>query len=167
MYWQHAKKGANGERREIIPKQARPLAHGPFPNPGDYFPRLVPLAHSPAVDDLIGQLSSKTKRHTSLIHVRNDIPRLPPNQHMHVTCRLRHHSINRNNHHQARSQAAEKLLCHMVCNVIIENEKANGDFIVLSRSHCAEYLRYDAGNLRGKSRHYLKKMMGVNASSSC
>ena len=45
----------------------------------------------------------------------------------------------------------------MVSNVIIESEDANGDVIVRSRFHCAEYLRYDVRNFTGKYRHVLKK----------
>ena len=64
--------------------------------------------------------------------------------------------IRRNNHPQAHSQAPSNRLCHVVSNVIIENEYQNGDIIVRSRFHCAEYLRYAVRNFTGKYRHYLK-----------
>ena len=64
--------------------------------------------------------------------------------------------IARNNHPQAHSQAPENRLCHVVSNVIVENEDENGDIIVRSRFHCAEYLRYEVRNFTGKYRHYLK-----------
>ena len=41
-------------------------------------------------------------------------------------------------------------------NVIVESEDENGDVIVRSRFHCAEYLRYEVRNFTGKYRHYLK-----------
>ena len=44
--------------------------------------------------------------------------------------------INRNNHPQAHSQAPNNRLCHVVSNVIVENEDENGDMIVRSRFHC-------------------------------
>lgn len=65
--------------------------------------------------------------------------------------------IARNNHPHAHSQAPQNRLCHVVSNVIIEREDANGDIIVRSRFHCAEYLRYDIRSFTGKYRHYLKK----------
>ena len=65
--------------------------------------------------------------------------------------------IRRNNHPQAHSQAPENRLCHVVSNVIVESEDANGDIIVRSRFHCAEYLRYEVRSFTGKYRHYLKK----------
>ena len=65
--------------------------------------------------------------------------------------------IRRNNHPQAHSQAPNNRLCHVVSNVIIEDEAANGDIIVRSRFHCAEYLRYDVRSFTGKYRHLLKK----------
>ena len=65
--------------------------------------------------------------------------------------------IRRNNHPQAHSQAPENRLCHVVSNVIVESEDPNGDVVVRSRFHCAEYLRYDIRNFTGKYRHYLKK----------
>jgi benzoate/toluate 1,2-dioxygenase beta subunit len=65
--------------------------------------------------------------------------------------------IRRNSHPQAHSQAPENRLCHVVSNVIIESEDANGDIVVRSRFHCAEYLRYDLRHFTGKYRHYLKK----------
>ncbi len=64
--------------------------------------------------------------------------------------------IRRNNHPQAHSQAPENRLCHVVSNVIIESEDANGDIVVRSRFHCAEYLRYEVRSFTGKYRHYLK-----------
>ena len=68
--------------------------------------------------------------------------------------------IRRNNHPQAHSQAPNNRLCHVVSNVIIENEYQNGDIIVRSRFHCAEYLRYAVRNFTGKYRHYLKSSDG-------
>ena len=65
--------------------------------------------------------------------------------------------IRRNNHPQAHSQAPNNRLCHVVSNVIIEDEAANGDIIARSRFHCAEYLRYDVRNFTGKYRHLLKR----------
>lgn len=63
----------------------------------------------------------------------------------------------RNNHPRAHSQAPHNRLCHVVSNVIIESEAANGDIIVRSRFHCAEYFRYEVRNFTGKYRHLLKK----------
>ena len=65
--------------------------------------------------------------------------------------------IRRNNHPQAHSQAPENRLCHVVSNVIVESEDPNGDVVVRSRFHCAEYLRYDIRSFTGKYRHYLRK----------
>ncbi len=65
--------------------------------------------------------------------------------------------IRRNNHPQAHSQAPENRLCHVVSNVIVESEEPNGDVVVRSRFHCAEYLRYGIRSFTGKYRHYLKK----------
>ncbi len=65
--------------------------------------------------------------------------------------------IGRNNHPQAHSQAPDNRLCHVVSNVIIESEDANGDIIVRSRFHCAEYFRYEVRSFTGKYRHLLKK----------
>lgn len=65
--------------------------------------------------------------------------------------------ILRNNHPQAHSQAPHNRLCHVVSGVIIESEDANGDVVVRSRFHCAEYLRYEVRSFTGKYRHYLKK----------
>jgi 3-phenylpropionate/cinnamic acid dioxygenase small subunit len=65
--------------------------------------------------------------------------------------------IRRNNHPMAHSQAPENRLCHVVSNVIVESEDANGDIITRSRFHCAEYLRYEVRSFTGKYRHYLKK----------
>ena len=45
-------------------------------------------------------------------------------------------------------------------NVIIEDEADNGDIIVRSRFHCAEYLRYEVRNFTGKYRHVLNKTDG-------
>ena len=64
--------------------------------------------------------------------------------------------IGRNNHPQAHSQAPDNRLCHVVSNVIIESEDANGDIIVRSRFHCAEYFRYEVRSFTGKYRHLLK-----------
>ena len=68
--------------------------------------------------------------------------------------------IRRNDHPRAHSQAPNNRLCHVVSNVIIESEDANGDIVVRSRFHCAEYLRYDIRSFTGKYRHYLKKTPG-------
>lgn len=65
--------------------------------------------------------------------------------------------IDRNTHPRAHSQAPQNRLCHVVSNVVVESEDANGDLIVRSRFHCAEYLRYEVRNFTGKYRHYLKK----------
>ena len=65
--------------------------------------------------------------------------------------------IRRNDHPRAHSQAPANRLCHVVSNVIIEDEDASGDIVVRSRFHCAEYLRYDIRSFTGKYRHYLKK----------
>ncbi len=54
-------------------------------------------------------------------------------------------------------QAPNNRLCHVVSNTIVEHEDANGDVIVRSRFHCAEYLRYEVRQFTGKYRHYLKK----------
>ena len=64
--------------------------------------------------------------------------------------------IRRNDHPRAHSQAPHNRLCHVVSNVIVESEDANGDLIVRSRFHCAEYFRYEVRNFTGKYRHYLK-----------
>jgi benzoate/toluate 1,2-dioxygenase beta subunit len=68
--------------------------------------------------------------------------------------------IARNTHPRAHSQAPHNRLCHVVSNVIVESEDANGDIVVRSRFHCAEYLRYEIRNFTGKYRHYLKKTGG-------
>lgn len=68
--------------------------------------------------------------------------------------------ISRNNHPRAHSQTPQNRLCHVVSNVLVEIEKPNGDLIVRSRFHCAEYLRYEVRNFTGKYRHYLKKVDG-------
>jgi len=65
--------------------------------------------------------------------------------------------IRRNTHPQAHSQAPNNRLCHVVSNVIVEHEDANGDVIVRSRFHCAEFFRYQVRHFVGKYRHYLKK----------
>lgn len=65
--------------------------------------------------------------------------------------------IRRNNHPHAHSQSPHNRLCHVVSNVIIEKEESNGDVIVRSRFHCAEYFRYQVRNFTGKYRHFLKK----------
>ena len=64
--------------------------------------------------------------------------------------------IARNTHPRAHSQAPHNRLCHVVSNVIVESEDANGDLIVRSRFHCAEYLRYEVRNFTGKYHHYLR-----------
>ena len=46
--------------------------------------------------------------------------------------------IARNTHPRAHSQAPHNRLCHVVSNVIVESEEANGDLVVRSRFHCAE-----------------------------
>ena len=65
--------------------------------------------------------------------------------------------IRRNHHPQAHSQAPENRLCHVVSNVIVESEDPNGDVVVRSRFHCAEYLRYDIRSFTGRYRHVLRK----------
>ena len=65
--------------------------------------------------------------------------------------------IRRNNHPQAHSQAPENRLNHVVSNVIVESEDANGDIIVRSRFHCAEYFRYEVRSFTGKYRHFLNR----------
>ena len=65
--------------------------------------------------------------------------------------------IRRNAHPRAHSQAPQNRLSHVVSNVIVESEDANGDGGVRSRFHCAEYLRYDVRNFSGRYRHVLKK----------
>ncbi len=64
--------------------------------------------------------------------------------------------IRRNEHPQAHSQAPNNRLCHVVSNVIIENQDDKGNIIVRSRFHCAEYFRYEVRNFTGKYRHYLE-----------
>ncbi len=64
--------------------------------------------------------------------------------------------IRRNRHPRAHSQAPPNRLCHVVSNVIIESEDGNGDIVVRSRFHCAEYLRYEVRNFTGKYRHFLR-----------
>ena len=66
----------------------------------------------------------------------------------------------RNTHPRAHSQAPHNRLCHVVSNVIIESEAANGEIIVRARFHCAEYFRYEVRNFTGKYRHLLKKNDG-------
>jgi len=65
--------------------------------------------------------------------------------------------IRRNNHPHAHSQSPHNRLCHVVSNVLIESEAANGDIIARSRFHCAEYLRYQVRSFTGRYRHYLRK----------
>lgn len=65
--------------------------------------------------------------------------------------------VRRNNHPRAHSQAPHNRLNHVVSNVIVESEDANGDVVVRSRFHCAEYFRYEVRTFSGKYRHYLKK----------
>lgn len=65
--------------------------------------------------------------------------------------------VARNTHPRAHSQAPHNRLCHVVSNVIVESETADGDVIVRSRFHCAEYLRYEVRSFTGKYRHLLKK----------
>ncbi|MGB0630836.1 MAG: aromatic-ring-hydroxylating dioxygenase subunit beta [Alphaproteobacteria bacterium] len=65
--------------------------------------------------------------------------------------------IARNTHPRAHSQAPHNRLNHVVSNVIIESENAEGDVIVRSRFHCAEYFRYQIRTFSGKYRHVLKK----------
>jgi benzoate/toluate 1,2-dioxygenase beta subunit len=65
--------------------------------------------------------------------------------------------IRRNTHPHAHSQSPHNRLSHVVSNVIIEKEEANGDIIVRSRFHCAEYFRYQVRQFSGKYRHYLRK----------
>jgi benzoate/toluate 1,2-dioxygenase beta subunit len=65
--------------------------------------------------------------------------------------------IRRNAHPRAHSQAPQNRLCHVVSNVIVESEAANGDIVARSRFHCAEYLRYQVRNFTGKYRHLLRK----------
>lgn len=65
--------------------------------------------------------------------------------------------IARNTHPRAHSQAPHNRLNHVVSNVIIESENADGDVIVRSRFHCAEYFRYEIRTFSGKYRHLLKK----------
>ncbi len=65
--------------------------------------------------------------------------------------------VARNEHPHAHSQAPHNRLCHVVSNVLVESEEPNGDLIVRSRFHCAEYLRYEVRNFTGKYRHYLRK----------
>ncbi len=65
--------------------------------------------------------------------------------------------IRRNNHPRAHSQAPQNRLCHVVSNVIVESEDADGDVVVRARFHCAEYLRYDVRSFTGRYRHYLRK----------
>ena len=68
--------------------------------------------------------------------------------------------VRRNTHPHAHSQAPENRLCHVVSNVIIEDEASNGDIVVRSRFHCAEYLRYEVRQFTGKYRHLLVKDSG-------
>ena len=63
----------------------------------------------------------------------------------------------RNTHPRAHSQAPHNRLNHIVSNVIIESENGDGDIIVRSRFHCAEYFQYQIRTFSGKYRHLLKK----------
>ncbi len=65
--------------------------------------------------------------------------------------------IARNTHPRAHSQAPHNRLCHVVSNVIVESENADGDVVVRSRFHCGEYFRYEVRNFTGQYRHVLKK----------
>jgi len=65
--------------------------------------------------------------------------------------------VRRNGHPRAHSQAPQNRLCHVVSNVIVESVEANGDLVVRSRFHCAEYFRYQVRTFTGKYRHVLKK----------
>ncbi|MEE2997061.1 MAG: aromatic-ring-hydroxylating dioxygenase subunit beta [Pseudomonadota bacterium] len=65
--------------------------------------------------------------------------------------------ISRNTHPRAHSQAPHNRLNHVVSNVVIESENADGDIIVRSRFHCSEYFRYQVRMFSGKYRHLLKK----------
>ena len=65
--------------------------------------------------------------------------------------------ISRNSHPRAHSQAPHNRLNHVVSNVVIESENADGDIIVRSRFHCTEYFRYQVRSFSGKYRHLLKK----------
>ena len=78
--------------REITPNEVIPLASDPFPDPGDQFPNLVPLSDSPALDNLINELSPEAEGYISLENTRKEAPQLAANQqllHMHATCRVR------------------------------------------------------------------------------
>ena len=75
--------------REITPDQVTPLKMDPFPNPGDNFPNLKPMDPSPAVDNLIGELSPEAEGYDSLEKLRVEPPQLAENQHLlhlHATC---------------------------------------------------------------------------------
>ena len=63
--------------------------------------------------------------------------------------------IRRNTHPHAWSQSPPNRLSHVVSNVVIENLADNGDVIVRSKFHCAEYLRYEVRHFAGKYRHDL------------
>ena len=63
----------------------------------------------------------------------------------------------RNTHPRAHSQAPHNRLNHVVSNVIVESENSDGDVVVRSRFHCAEYFRYEVRMFSGKYRHLLKK----------
>ena len=65
--------------------------------------------------------------------------------------------IARNTHPRAHSQAPHNRLCHVVSNVLVESQSSDGDVVVRSRFHCAEYFRYEVRNFTGKYRHLLRK----------
>ena len=65
--------------------------------------------------------------------------------------------IARNMHPRAHSQAPHNRLCHVVSNVLVESQTSDGDVVVRSRFHCAEYFRYEVRNFTGKYRHLLRK----------
>ncbi len=67
--------------------------------------------------------------------------------------------IGRNTHPRAHSQAPNNRLCHVVSGVLVESVSEDGDVIVRSRFHCAEYLRYEVRHFVGKYRHYLKNTL--------
>ena len=84
----------NGQ--EIIPTQVTPLASDPLPEPGDRFTNLAPLVDSPAVDNLISELSPEAEGYASLEITRNEGPKLAANQHllhMHAICHIRDDGI--------------------------------------------------------------------------
>ena len=64
--------------------------------------------------------------------------------------------IRRNSHPRAHSQAPQNRLCHVVSNVIVESEDAEGNVVARARFHCAEYLRYEVRSFTGRYRHFLR-----------